>query len=527
LPHLPSPIRSITISSDGALYAVQLADKSITVISATELHSVATIDGLQLPSLVGTSDKAAARNLEGKYPAVIHPLQPERLLVAIPDGDSQSLSYVQTFNIQTGSHISRQALTRTNVTALNKGPEGTPILPPSVELMELSANGQWLATIDSWTPPQRDVEASSSALLSNNVQRSEIYLKFWRWNDTREIWELAARVESPHISSSGEPVKILSLKARPDRSEFVTFGVDDTLRVWQPVVRHGGSVRAQNRSDSVEHTWKSQHAVKLTGNTAHDAGQKVPSRVMSFSEDGSIVAVCVKNVIHLIDTRQWTVNCSRNAFTSEKVRAIGWLGRFLVILSEQSLAIWNVVEDVLKTPVEPDMASKGSSHKYITLAVDSSTDTFAVVTRMGGLVNQPGHNSLYGIAIYSPSAMTTSFETVLEKPPLNLLADSSTGGYVVIDHAANIWRLGGGNGKSQGLALPADGGEQQATAGFGDIFGRLGQKALESRSISTQQASSALALRNLGGIFDRAPPFALPPATTLFKDVINSLVPSS
>ncbi|OKL58445.1 hypothetical protein UA08_06255 [Talaromyces atroroseus] len=529
LPHLPSPIRSITISSGGALYAVQLADKSITVISATELHSVATIDGLQLPSLVDTNDKAATRNLEGKYPAVIHPLQPERLLVAIPDGDSQSLSYLQTFNIQTGSHISRQALTRTNVTTLNKGPEGTPILPPSVELMELGMNGEWLATVDTWTPSQRDVEAVSSALHSSNVQRSEIFLKFWRWSEAREIWELAARVESPHVAASGEPAKVLSLKARPDRSEFVTFGGDGTLRVWQPVLRHGGSSRAQNRSDFVEHTWKSQHSVKLTGrNTANDANYKLPSRVMSFSEDGSIVAVCVKNVVHLIDSRQWTVNCSRNAFTSERIRTIGWLGRSLVILSELSLTIWDVVDNVLRTPVQPDMAGKGSSHKYIALAVDSTKNTFAVVTRMAGLVNPQGHNSVYGIAVYSPSTMATLFETVLEKPPLQLLADPSTGGYIVIDHAANIWRLGGGNSRSQALALPADENEQRtAAAGLGDIFGRLGQKVLEGRSFAAQQASSTLTLQSLGGIFDRAPPFALPPATALFKDVISSLVSSS
>lgn len=333
-------------------------------------------------------------------------------------------------------------------------------------------------------------------------------------------------MESPHLASSGESVKILALKARPDRSEFVTFGADDTLRVWQPVVRHGGSVRTQNRSDLMEHTWKSQHSVRLVGYSGSNASkQKSPSRVVSFSDDGSIVAVCMKNAIHLIDTRQWTVHCSRNAFTLEKIRTIGFLGRYLVILSEQSLAIWNIVDDVLQTPVKPGIASQGTSHKYIALATDPSANTFAVVTSTVSSANEQGRNTTYGIAVYSPSAMTASFETALEKPPLALLADSGAGGYIVIDQVANIWRLGGENTKSRGLALAASQEEEHAAAGFGDIFGRLGQNALAEGKTSAQTTTdTTLSLQNLGGIFDRAPPFALPPATALFKDVINSLV---
>lgn len=419
---------------------------------------------------------------------------------------------------------------------MNKGPEGTPILPPNVEFMEISDNGEWLATVDTWTPPEDDVEASSAPHLTDGEQsqnRSEVYLKFWRWSETQEIWELATRVESPHLASSGNAVKVLSLKARPDRSEFVTLGADNTIKVWQPTARYSKSVKSQRRSNFMEYTWKNQTSLVLTGYAGHDS----PSGAMTFSEDGSILAMCMKNVVHLIDTRPWTVYCSRIVFTFDKIRNVEFQGRYLVALSEQSLAVWNVVEETLQTPVKSALASQGA-YKYVALAVDASTDTFAIVTRVASMAkgaNQPsqhGQKSAYSVAVYSTSTMALLSETMLEKLPVRLLTDPSMGGYIAIDVAANVWRLGRQNKALQAQAVTPTAGRdqdsnQRAATGFHDIFGRVGQKALEPRSVSNQPTNSTLTLQSLGGIFDRAPPFALPPASALFKDVIKSLVSSS
>ncbi|KAE8548555.1 hypothetical protein EYB25_008933 [Talaromyces marneffei] len=532
LPHLSSPIRSITLSSVGALYAVQFADRSITVISATELNSVATIDGLQLPSsleaLVDINDRSVERSLGAGLPAILHPRQPEQLLLASPSGDSSSLTFLQTFNIQTGLQVARQALARTNVTVLNKGPEGTPILPPNVEFMELSGNGQCLATIDSWSPHQKDVEPSLGPLLDNAQlqKRKEVFLKFWHWSEAQGIWELATRVETPHLALSGEAVQILSLKARSDRSEFVTLGSDLTIKVWQPTARYTTSAKSQSRSNTMEHTWKNLTSIDLSY-----AGHDITTGAMSFSEDGSILAVGLKNAVHLIDTRQWSVYCSRQVFSADSIRSVEFQGRYLIILSEQSLAVWNVVDDVIQTPATPASSSSGS-FKNIALAVDSSTDTFAVVTKTLGanLPSQPSRKTTHSITVYSTSTMTPLSESGLENAPIKFLADPNNGGYIAIDVAANLWRFSHPNRNIQALAESSEESGRQLSAvgaGLDNIFGRAGQKTLEQTRSIQQPTTPTLKLENLGGIFDRAPPFALPPATALFKDVVNALVSSS
>lgn len=501
------------------------------MISATELNSVATIDGLQLPSsleaFVDTDDRIFERSLGAGLPAILHPLQPEQLLLATPSGDSSTLTFLQTFNIQTGLQVSRQALARTNVTILNKGPEGTPILPPNVEFMELSGNGQWFATIDSWSPPQQDVEASLGPLLDDAQlqKRKEVYLKFWHWSEAQGIWELTTRVETPHLAASGEAVQILSLKARSDRSEFVTLGSDLTIKVWQPTARYTTSAKSQPRSNTMEHTWKHLTSVDLSY-----AGDDATAGTMTFSEDGSILAVGLKNAIHLIDTRQWSVYSSRQIFSVDSIRSVEFQARYLVILSEQSLAVWNVVDDVVQTPAK-SASSSSTSSKNIALAADSSTNTFAVVTKTlavnHGLASR---GTTHSIAVYSTSTMTLLSESGLEKAPIKFLADPNNGGYIAIDVAANLWRFSHPRQNIQALAVSTEGSEPQSSAagaGLDNIFGRAGQKTLEQTRSSQPPTTSTLKMENLGGIFDRAPPFALPPATALFKDVINALVSSS
>lgn len=499
------------------------------MISATELNSLATIDGLQLPSsldaLDDTDDRSVERSLGAGLPAILHPHQPEQLLIASPSGDSSSLTFLQTYNIQTGLQVSRQALARTNVTILHKGPEGTPILPPNVEFMEISRNGQWLATIDSWSPPQKDVEASLGPLLDDAQlrKRKEVFLKFWLWSEAQGIWELTTRVETPHLAASGEAVQVLSLKARSDRSEFVTLGSDLTIKVWQPTARYTVA-KSQPRSNAMEHTWKNSTSIDLSY-TGHHA----TTGSITFSEDGSILAVGLKNAVHLVDTRQWSVYSSRQVFSVDSIRSVEFQGRYLVILSEQSLAVWNVVDDVVQTPAES--ASSGSS-KNIALAVDASTDTFAVMTKTlaANPASQPSRGTTHSIAVYSTSTMTLLSESVLEKTPIKFLADPNNGGYIAIDSAANLWRFSHPKQNIQALTASTEASEQQspaAGAGLDNIFGRGGQKTLEQTRSNQQPTTSTLRLEGLGGIFDRAPPFALPPATALFKDVINALVSSS
>lgn len=507
LPHFPSSIHAITVSPGGALYAIQLTDKSVIVLSATELEPVASINGLRFPWVGNPS--GLKKHFSSQYPVTLHPNRPERLSVAVPSDGSKDLSFLHTLNVQTGSYISRQALTRTNVTSLNKGPEGTPIATPSVKFMDMGDDGKWFVTVDSWSPPQPDLKAfgpsvSGEARLNH---RSEIYLKFWSWNETQELWELVTRVESPHFLADN-PAEVFCLAARPGRHEFVTFGADKLLKVWQPTVRRQKSSRSQS-SSPLDYTWKCGKTVDLTGH--FKAGQNYGQPVMDFSADGSVLALSTKNVIQLIDTLQWTI-CSSRSISSEAVAAIKFLNQSLVVLFKSSLVVWDMVDNCLKTVTTPE------AKKFISLAVDPSANTLAVTYL------KADSRSQFGLSVYDASNLNVVFQNGLEEIPLNLVSDPSTGDYIVVDTSANLKRASGhGSRKSQAL--------QVSTAGFDDsvanisgIFGHGSQVAPKTQQIS---GVADVQLKGLDGIFDRAPSFALPPASALFKDVINSLVTSS
>lgn len=489
---------------------------------------MATIESLRLPY----SDSPQRR----RAPAVFHPYYPEQFLLAGLGADSTHLSALQVFNIESGLVISRQALTRTNVTILNKGPEGTPISTPDVQFMDISGNGQWLATIDSWIQPRQDVEAYTNPLLpdESHVQKqNETFLKFWKWNEKQGNWELATRIESPHLASSGSAAQILCLTARPDRSEFVTLGADLILKIWQPLARHiTSSKSSSHRTNLMESTWKSLTSIDLSY-----AGRGALTASMAFSKDGSILAVGLHKTVHLIDYRALVVKSSRQLFGSESIQSIQFQDRFLIALSDQSLAAWNVVDGVIHTPTTS--ATSGSSwSKNIALAVDGSSDTFAVVTQTKG-TNLPGQSSrkpMYRLAVYDTSSTVPISESVLEKAPIKLLADPNHGGYLIVDSAENLWRYNDPYRTGHAVTMMAETSkahEPAASAGLDNIFGRtsprLSQDTRQLLPVPQQPTTTTYTLKaeTLSAIFNHAPPFALPPATALFKDVINALVSSS
>ncbi|KAH8692446.1 WD repeat protein [Talaromyces proteolyticus] len=524
LPHLSSSICSIAVSPGGAFYAIQLNDKSTVVLSATELEPVLIVNGLQLPST------RRAKNIKGQYshsrpslfvPTILHPHNPESLSVAVPGGDSDSLSFLQTLDIRKGSQISRQALTRTNITSWNTGPEGLPIQTPSIKFMAMSEDGHWLVTVDRWSPPERDLKAFGRSLSSDS--HSEIFLKFWAWSKTQEIWELVTRVESPHLLA-GNPTEILCLSARPGRHEFVTFGADKILKIWQPTARYSKASKHQpRRSGAFEQTWKCQTSVDFSGSKSDKV---LENSAMGFSDDGSVLALSTGNVIQLVDTHQWAIYCTRSvsSSSSDSVTAVKFLKSSLVIQSKKSLDIWNVVDNCLKTVASPHAISK-SADTFNSLAVNPTTETFSVIYSGASQKSTKASDkwSVYGIAVYNASTLTILFQTEFEEMPISLLSDKNSGDYIVIDAAASLKRVGCGHRGVHAVEVSSKTHEHQ-TAGLSDIFGRIGMKPHHT---STPTPVVDVNLKGIEGIFNQAPSFALPPASSLFKDVIKSLVTTS
>ena len=67
--------------------------------------------------------------------------------------------------------------------------------------MKISHDGNWLATVDEWVPPMRDLEFLSHQ--GKDVERErqlrrEVFLKFWQWNKENDTWKLVSRIDAPH-----------------------------------------------------------------------------------------------------------------------------------------------------------------------------------------------------------------------------------------------------------------------------------------------------------------------------------------
>ncbi|KAI9039256.1 WD repeat protein [Aspergillus affinis] len=239
LPHLSSPICNIIVSSTGNTYVVKLADNCIMLLSARELQPFATIIGLQLyPKATRPQDRSVPLSTycaPQSTTAALHPQHPDRILLAVPASRQltqcgrplPNSSVLQTYDINTNSHLSRQALARTNATTLSVSPEGSQIVAPDVVHLSISHDGKWMATVDDWCPYPQDVEALE--LLGQKeatcITVRETYLKFWKWNTVSGTWELATRVDGPHFSRDG-PLPVLELASRPRSHEFATIGLD-------------------------------------------------------------------------------------------------------------------------------------------------------------------------------------------------------------------------------------------------------------------------------------------------------------
>jgi NET1-associated nuclear protein 1 (U3 small nucleolar RNA-associated protein 17) len=71
--------------------------------------------------------------------------------------------------------------------------------------MRVSHDGQWLATVDEWSLPSKDIEFLSldeRPSEEEQQRRLEVFLKFWLWNAEAKEWQLVTRVDSPHALTS-------------------------------------------------------------------------------------------------------------------------------------------------------------------------------------------------------------------------------------------------------------------------------------------------------------------------------------
>ncbi|KAJ5109791.1 hypothetical protein N7532_002436 [Penicillium argentinense] len=530
LPHLSSPICNLVVSPSGNSYVVKLADNSVMVLSARELQPSANVTGLQLAFDMASSKDPSSRK-PSRAIATLHPQHPERMLIAVPASHQpnqltpqrSSSAMLQTFDIRSNSHISRQALARTNTTTLNMTPDRSPITTPDVRHMEIVEDGKWLATVDTWAPQRQDLEATAANCSSSSAAllRPEIFLKFWKWNASSDMWELVTRIDAPHFTDNHH-ASILGLAPRPCSHEFTTLGEDAVLRFWCPTARHRGGLKT-NPADQHQDTWKCRSMVDLTG-CLDSSGQPLSMACMSFSEDGSVLAVCLSpgsgandGLVLLIDARNGTVHYRRTGVFFGKPCSAKFLGRYLIVASTQSLAIWDTVDDVVKPLQLNESADTGYPPM---VAVNARTKSFAIATReLDNTSAKRRRRSRFQIRIYDVPSFEVVFQETLGSYPVALLSDVYSGDYVVVDTSASVQRLGCLDKASQKSLQPHEV-TSHLNSGLANIFKR-GQETVATNP--TDGESSTSSGKGLAGVFGDTPSFSLPSISVLFRNVVQSL----
>ncbi|CAK3826651.1 U3 small nucleolar RNA-associated 17 [Lecanosticta acicola] len=470
LPHLTAEIERIVVSPEGAQYALQMGDNSIMVLSTSELKAVANCAGLQLPQL---TDEMTAQGIElPRTTALLHPKDPYRLLLSVPSTQPKTIKdittrpFLQAFDIRHSRHLLRQALTRNNVTDFNLGPERTPIVPPDVSQLAVSADGQWLATVDEWWPPAADLEhhiSRRNALDEHDVmevseeqeRKREVYLKFWRWNEAQQMWTLSTRVDAPHALSahahSGSGAgRVLKLVADPSENCFATMGEDSVVKIWQSKARTRQGVVHQEAdgTDAVDWTCKRSIALPVSARMPERADSPLediderptpPPLVdasLAFSPDGSMLAcgqVTLDDdalpLIHFISPQTGAITASKAGLVSpeQDLIDIAFLDRFFVSLSVGSVRVWNLVDDSHVYTIA--LNDKIEEQEDAMLAVNHTDDTFAFVSYVNPESAEPARPK---VEVYHPKQPVCLFAAEFTTMPAALLAGNGTRGFTVL-----------------------------------------------------------------------------------------------
>lgn len=533
------------------------------ILSTSELQPTFSVAGIQIPAVqqaisrlpivptvtAVTQKKRAIQR--SKCPACASFSVPGRLLLAVPSATTSkrlntttpSASYLQTFDIGAAHQFSRQALTRTKVTTLNMGPESNIVEEPNVTHIQTSCDGQWLASVDEWMPPKIDLEPlafNEERISEEQVFREEVYLKFWSWDADTKVWELVARIDNPHASSSGNPYDqggVLDLVPCPSSVAFASVGEDGVVKTWKPATRRRNGLDVKNKDGSSLTAWHCQHTTPLEVSKP-TSGNGLLGAKLAFSQDGSIIAAGLQcslaSPIYLIDAYSGEIRNVHTGLYAGPLLGLGIVHKYLVTLSD-GLCVYDLVDDKLKYGI--DLLSDGLSPEkrfaLSHLAADSHESLFAIAvpqTAKTGLVSQ--------LAIFDPADATPQFLTKLPSAITTLLSSSGVKGFYTIDLTAQVRTIRpSGSMPSAPMTLPEGG--VAPTRGLTDIFGD-GHKMLtqggtsKDSGLSTAKFSSithepelendntvVVSQDRLAEVFDVGPTYALPPVTQLFEQVAS------
>ncbi|KAI0473784.1 WD40 repeat-like protein [Xylariaceae sp. FL0804] len=577
LPHLSATIKNIVISTSGSAYVLHLNDNSAMILSTTEMKPTTYISGVQTLLTPQPPSKDDVVRRVGQYmpsrlskiPAALNPTDPSRISLCVGtglqptfSGSGPSMPLIQTLDLTTMQNISKQALTRTNTTDVNINAKGYAITEPRITDMVYSHDGRWLATIDEWQPPFRDLDV----LDGSSADRREVYLKFWSVPETTSENEdqegkdhkqpkdhtdfrlgLLTRINAPHRTSQIESV--FDVAADPKADRFATIGGDGIIRLWEPTTRKRDGIILKSKTGHKLQTWACCAEISLHGNEAAGDldGSSVPTRssgAVAFSEDGSTLVGATSNehgsTIHIIDTESGKIRNSLSGLIIGDIQGLKVLSSNLIVLSD-ALMVFDLVQDELRygfqLRMNDDTHGPGAS-LLSHLAVDHETARFAVAIARSKDISAKSELAVFNTEDCEPEVVHQFPRAITSLVPM-----VGSSGFLALDAAAQLWAVNKSmDTKAPALAQPLadldlDRGltdeapetvsamallkedDGSASEGEQDVV------MADGEADSDETYPAVVAPQRLTEIFDAAPSFAMPPIEDLLYKVTKLFSP--
>lgn len=552
LPHLAAPIENIAVSPSGSLYAVHLDDNSTMVLSTAELKPTTYISGIQ--SLVSTErapKESLVRRVWKASDDIVMPLisasnpsNPSHICLCVGNGQQASLGntepsmpLLQSFDITSFQGVSKHAIARTNPTDANITSQGAPIVDPRVTKLAFSHEGQWLASVDEWQPPERDTDVFiSGSKTPGEISREkrEIFLKFWHVGGDSSSIELVTRINEAHYTYQSE--SIFDLASDPTSARFATLGNDGVVRFWTSKLRKRDGLAATGPEGQQLRSWSCSRAVALPTFVQQDdfidSSPKVPrSGALAFSEDGSILFAAfgtpTEAAVVAIDTETGSIRDVVSGMFRGQVRSIKVLSSCLIMLSDD-LSVYDIVADELRYSFSLKETSQAAK-RLTQLTVNYKSRCFALVAPIPESNSAKiGKGAKSELVILSTEDSDPLFAQSFSQVITGIVPAVSSSGFIVIDSAAQIWSVTEGVEQAPLLQPLTDLGIDKEVADAPlDLAVDEGEGSDEEMADTDGDAEmedydihqAVVAPQRLADIFNTAPAFAMPPIEDLFYQV--------
>ncbi|CAG8953167.1 hypothetical protein HYFRA_00003367 [Hymenoscyphus fraxineus] len=574
LPNMSATIQNVTISPSGSSYAIQLADNSSLVLSTAELLPTTNISGIQASVLADENapgseikrvcEESWRKPLVQRTPAVISPISSSELFLAV--GQTQEISrakpliigspFLQNFDLRSGHSSSRQALTRAHTTNKNTSPNAHRLSEPRVSHMKISYDGKWLATVDEWLPPARDLlhlGLSSDEAENERLKRREVFLKFWEYNETIASWELVSRIDAPHTvaPNSSSPGRILDLVADPESSRFATIGQDGVVCIWSTKARKRDGVLVKNPAGKALRNWRCQHAISVGKlELPEELGkvyEPVTSGSVAFSDDGSVLAAGCSGqagVLNFLDSQTGIIRHSQTNLFEGEITSMEFLGQDLIILANR-LSVYDLVSNDIRLQIRLSSRlvdlSVEQKQEMVHLAVHKKSRTFAVALPTSYSDKKEDKTSLKHTSselfVFQQDNPEPELQESLPTLVTALLPAVDFDGYLALDSAAEVrtvYKKGTqvvtNLAQSTSALQLEEGVEEPAEVPVPEIEGVVDDDDSEMEiAIRTTTKNEddddddndtpVVTQQELSEIFDIGPAFALPPIEEMFYQV--------